>query len=168
MAQYATLQEAEEYFSTRLHSRLWETSAPADRTAALVTATRQIDRLNFTGLKNAAWAARQANCDATDLEIITAGAAQELEFPRGRDTAVPNDIKIACMEIAYNLLDGRDPQEELEALTVTSQGFSSVRNNNNRDFLQEHLQAGIVSTLAWAYLRPYLREEKSIKVSRVS
>lgn len=173
MAQYATLSDAEEYFPTRLFSRAWDTYLPSDRNAALITASRQIDRLNFVGEPHTAWVYRQglaSNClSAEDLKAIQeAGLSQELKFPRGSDTEVPNDIKIACMEIAFELLGGKDPQMELESLATVSKGFSAVRSTLDRSFVHEHLNAGIVSTLAWSYLRPYLRDDQDFKISRVS
>lgn len=171
--QYATLEEAQEYFETRLHSSAWDTYAVSDRIAALVTATRQIDRLRFAGEKNAAWLVRDrynSVCLTSEQRqaIANAGLSQELEFPRGSDTEIPNDIKIACMEIAFELLSGKDPQMELENLSIISQGYSSVRNTQDRSFVHEHLNAGIVSLLAWQYLRPYLRDDQDFKISRVS
>lgn len=173
MAQYATLADAEEYFPNRLHSDLWDTIPPSDRDAALKTATRQIDRLNFVGEPHTSWVYRQglsSHClSAQDIKNIQqAGMSQELKFPRGSDTEVPNDLKIACMELAYELVDGRDPQKELENLAIVSQGFSAVRNTLDRSFVHEHLSAGIVSTMAWSYLRPYLRDDQDFKISRVS
>lgn len=172
MSQYATLEEAQDYFGTRLHSASWDTFTPSDRNAALITATRQIDRLNFVGEKHLAFVHRQSLDDCItpeqEKEIAEAGLAQELQFPRGSDEVIPEDIKFACMEIAFELINGKDPQKELENLTIVSQGFSSVRNTQDRSFVHEHLNAGIVSAQAWRYLRPYLRDDHDFKISRVS
>lgn len=169
MSQYVDLQYADNYFETRLHSGLWANSLVEDRNNALIGATRMIDRLSFTGEKAAAFAVRVAlGGSATDTAANAAGGTQELEFPRGSDTQVPTDIKIACCEIAYNLLDGRDPDLELEDQSVISRGFSSVRSANTRDFIQEHLNAGIPSASAWRYLRPYLLDRRNIHLSRVN
>lgn len=172
MNSYVTLQEAQDYFETRLHSEPWDTYSVQDRNKALATATRQIDRLNFAGEKHAAYEYRESlntnlYTKAQEKAIAEAGLTQTLQFPRGSDTEVPNDIKIACMEIAFELLDGKDPEKELENLATISQGFSSIRNTQDRSFVHEHLNAGIVSALAWRYLRPYLRDGFDIKISRV-
>lgn len=147
MTMYSTVEAATTYFETRLHSGLWGETSMTDKIAAMTTATRHIDRLSFVGCK-------------TESD-------QELQFPRGGDLSVPSDINIACYELAYSLLDGRDPEMELEALAVVSEGFASVRETFDRSQVQEHLNAGIVSHLAWKYLRPYLRDDHSIKISRV-
>jgi hypothetical protein len=169
MSQYADLEYADSYFETRLHSGLWPNSLAADRTAALVTATRIMDRLAYTGMKAAAFTALGSlGGNATQAAVDAAGAVQELEFPRGTDTEIPADIKIACCEIAYALLDGRDPDADLENTSVISRGFSSVRSAETRDFVLEHLTAGIPSATAWKYLRPYLLDRRNITLSRVN
>lgn len=150
MGQYATIQEASAYFATRLHSGLWGATNPTDKNASLISATRIIDRLNYMG-------------DKHDLET-----PQELEFPRGTDTVVPSDIKIACYEIAFALLDGVDPEMETDNLAVVSEGYSSVRSTYDRNAALPHLAAGVPSMTAWRYLLPYLRDDRSFKMSRVS
>lgn len=145
---YADREYAETYFNSRLHSSGWHGYSASDRDAALATATRYIDRLNFGGCK--------------------ADEDQELQFPRGTDTEVPSDIKIACCEIAFEMLvAGRDPQLEFESLRNVSQGFSSVRKTVDGSYNHEHLAAGIVSMQAWNYLRPYLRTTSDVSVIRV-
>lgn len=170
---YGTLQGAQDYFSERLHSELWDTIGLDDRTKALKTATRRIERLSYVGEKNAA-AIQRLNANdpenPTDSEIIlinVAGETQELEFPRGTDTVVPVEIENACYEIAFALVDGRDPEQELEDLATISQGFASVRRTRDRSFVHEHLNAGIPSSLAWSFLKPYLRDDSSLRINRV-
>jgi hypothetical protein len=102
---YGTLDEANEYFDHKLAATAWGTDA--DKQArALWAATQIIDTLNFKG--------------------AVAGPAQPREFPRGADTDVPQDIRTACYDMAYDLLDGKDPEIELENLGITSQAYSSV------------------------------------------
>ena len=170
---YGTLQGAQDYFTERLHSELWDTVGLDDRTKALKTATRRIDRLAYVGEKNAA-AVQRLTADEpknpTDAEILlinAAGETQELEFPRGTDTVVPTDIENACYEFAFSLIDGRDPDQELEDLATISQGYSSVRRTRDRSFVHEHLNAGITSILAWQYLKPYLRDSATFRINRV-
>lgn len=170
---YGTLNGAQDYFATRLHSELWDTVSLDDREKAMHTATRAIDNLSYVGEKNAAYVQRQLaanpNCPtaAELLAIQEAGETQELKFPRGTDTTVPTDIEYACYEIAFSLVDGRDPQEDLEDLATISQGYSAVRRTRDRSFSHEHILAGIPSLQAWNYIRPYLRDSKNIRVNRV-
>jgi len=166
MAQYATTTEADAYFDTRLHSQLWEGSSPADKNKALAQATRAIDRLRFVGQRNSVYAVVQAGLSSEEA-IAQAVAEQPLEFPRDADEEVPEDIKIACYEEAFTLLDGKDPDAELEDLPVVSQGYSSVRVTVDRSFVQEHLNAGICSPRAWRYIKPYLAEARDVRINRV-
>ena len=150
MSYYGTAAEADAYFETRLHSTEWATNYPlSERVKALQTATREIDRLNFVG-------------DKYDDD-------QVLEFPRGTDTTVPSDIEIACYELAYErLVKQRDPEIEYENLTSISKGFANIRNTKDRTSVHEHINHGIVSLAAWKYLRPYLRNDQTLILSRVS
>ncbi len=166
---YGSLEEAEDYFDGRLHESAWTGAAVADRPKALRAATRIIDTLNFKGYKNTVYLLFDDDPDATDEEIREQEAAQELEFPRGADTEVPEAIRIACYEIAHSLLDGKDPEMELENLGVVSQGISSVRTSYARNQVPiEHIINGVPNATAWRLLRPFLRDEDAIKLSRVS
>ena len=137
---YGSVAEAEDYFAMRLHEHAWTGAIPTDRPKALLAATRIIDYLNFKGEKATVYALLVANdCDACDAssalaegcvtkdELQAANLSQPLEFPRGSDTEVPEDIRRACYEIAHSLLDDKDPELELENLGITSHGFASVR-----------------------------------------
>lgn len=146
MTAYATTTEAATYFQQRLHTSAWTNANSEQRTAALQYATDLIDQLNFAGSK-------------TD-------SAQELEFPRGTDTVVPDKIKKACYEITYALLDGRDPQFDIENMNRQGSVFQDARSFHDVRFQPEHLMHGIPSSLAWRYLKPYLRSGRSVKLSR--
>ncbi len=166
MAAYVDITDANTYMAARLHTQPWDRASDVDKGKALVMATTAIDRLRFTGDKNAVYLARQANgCDEDALRA--AWETQELEFPRGADVEIPADIIAACCEEALSLLDGKDPTAELEDLSTISQGYSSVRVTSDRTFVQEHLNAGFGSPMAWRFLKPYLGEPRSIKLLRV-
>jgi hypothetical protein len=166
---YGTLIEAEEYFNNRLHEVAWFSSAPADRPKALIAATLIIDALNFKGYKHTVYELLLATPTATEAQIREQEAAQALEFPRGTDTEVPQAIRIACYEIAHSLLDGKDPEQELENLGVISHGFESVRTTYSRNQVPiDHLINGIPNAQAWRLIRPFLRDEDAIRLARVS
>lgn len=166
---YVTIQEAEDYFAFRLHETAWSQATPAERTAALIDATRIIDNLNFKGNKAVVYTLLAANEDATDAQIRAAAATQDLEFPRGADTEVPERIKWACYEIAYALLDGVDPQYELENMSMNDHGIGAVRASYNRNQEPlEHFMNGVPSSTAWSYLKPFLRDDRRRRLTRVS
>lgn len=172
LTSYSTRAEADTYFEQQLHSGLWAASTPNDRVIALQQASQIIDALDFVGMKNAAylvWAeyTEPLTDDEQDL-VDTAAATQVLEFPRGSDTSIPQDIQIACFKIAYALLDGRDPDDDLENLQVSSQGFSSVRTTFTRAYISAHLVNGVPSATAWRYLERYLKRRDGVRVRRVS
>ena len=48
-------------------------------------------------------------------------------------------IRCACYEIGHSLLDGKDPEMELENLGVISQGYGSVRTTYSRTHVVEHI-----------------------------
>lgn len=179
---YGSVEEANEYFGMRLHEYAWSNADVPDRPKALWAATQIIDTLNHKGYKAATWATLQSLGLKTlpssaisgrltnELQLIRdAEASQPLEFPRGNDTEVPEAIRRACYEIAYSLLDGKDPELELENLGITSQGYSSVRTTYNRSQVPiEHLINGVPNAMAWRLIRPFLRDSDAIKISRVS
>lgn len=144
---YASMAEADVYFGERLNSQTWYNSEPNEQLVALKTATRYINRLNFIG-------------ERTDT-------TSDMQFPRGGDTVVPSDIKAACCEIAYALLDGIDVEKESENLDMVSQGYGNVRSTYERSMKPAHILAGIPSIVAWRLLLPYLPDARIIGVTRV-
>ena len=166
---YGDVSEADEYFAMRLHERAWSSTSVVAKPKALWAASLIVDALNFKGVKHSVYTLLQANPAASNENIRQAEAAQPLEFPRGADTEVPQEIRIASYEIAHALLDGKDPEMELENLGITSQGFGSVRTAYNRSQVPiEHIINGIPSAAAWRLLKPFLRDDEAIKLSRIS
>lgn len=174
---YGTLQEAQDYFDNRLHEKAWSKAKPLDRPRALRAATIIIDTLAYKGVK-AAGALYMNNTPRglwTDAAIRAAEAMQPLEFPRGLsppvppDTDVPEAIRIACYEIAHSLLDGKDPERELENLGISSHGFEGVRTAYDRSLIPvDHIVNGVPNALAWRLIQPFLRDDHAIHLSRVS
>jgi len=166
---YGTVDEATAYFAERLHETAWTDADPSDRPKALQAATRIIDTLNFKGDKHSAWLLFRDRKRHSLEQIHAAEAAQALEFPRDADTEVPEEIRIACFEIAHALLDGRDPELEVEALAITQQNYGSVQTSYSRAGSPlEHVANGVPSVMAWRLLRPFLRSSDEITFSRVS
>lgn len=179
MAAYVTIQEAQAYFDDKLHETAWTLASAADQRKSLIAATKIINTLRYKGYKNVVYAYLLANPDtATDADegdsdalaaIREVEATQENEFPRGADTETPEVIQWACCEIAYALLDGVDPELELENIGIQDMGIGSVRSSFSRahDPL-EHLIAGVPSPTAWKWLKPFLRDNDQIRIMRIS
>ncbi len=168
MTAYVTLVEADIYFTQRLHETAWSQATGADKPKSLDAATSIIDSLSYKGAKRAVCALLESNPDATLAEKRAASETQENEFPRGTDTITPDAIKTATYEIAYALLDGVDPELELENMSINDHGIGSVRASYNRDQTPlEYFMNGIPSAAAWKYLKPFLRDDNHLRMVRV-
>jgi len=166
---YGTWADAATYFASRLHELAWSAASLADQNSSLLAATRIIDALNFKGCKSAVHTLLLTAPESTVAEIQAAEASQLLEFPRDADTVVPRPITEATYEIAYALLDGKDPDLELENLVVNSMTYGNVKTVYERTQLPlEHIVNGVPSATAWRMLKPFLREATAVKLSRVS
>lgn len=142
-----TINEANEYFAGRLHVDTWLQANVLDKNKALITATRYLNKFDYFGTKT--------------LET------QEHEFPRSGSTEIPNEIKMACYEIAISLLDGSEIDRDVDNLSITGQGFSGARATYDRAFALEHIRAGVPNPLAWDYIKPFLRDSNAVKLRRV-
>jgi len=147
-ASYISLVDADNYFNERLENSIWFETIVEDKTRALLTAVRYIDRLNYSGSKS--------------------NSSQNYEFPRNGGVNVPLDIQYACCEIAYNLLDGRDPEFESEHVHVGTSNLSTVKVSKDTDNVPVYILHNIPSSLAWSYLRPYLLDTHTLCIQRTN
>lgn len=148
MTSYVTNSEANTYFhDQRYNSGLWDQTSEADKTKLLLEATQLIENLNFSG-------------DKADED-------QELEFPRGDSDDVPEDIKIACYEIAYAILSGRDVEYEAQLIGQSTASTSVGRLVVDPDTINLAKIHLIPSVKAWLKLRPYLRNGSVITLTRL-
>ena len=172
LSYYGTLDEADEYFSKRLHEVAWSEASALDREKALIAARSIIDGLNYKGVKHTVYTLCGSDPEASSVsadDIRAAEASQPLEFPRGDDTEVPEAIRIAEYEIAHALLDGKNPELELENLAISAMGYGAVKTSYERSQLPiEHIVNLVPSSVAWRLLRPFLRDSDALKLSRLS
>lgn len=143
---YADVTYGDAYHAERLNVAAWTDATVADKLKALKQATDAIDRLNFAGDK--------------------ADEAQVRQFPRGDDTAVPDDIAKATCELARAFLDDVDPNMELENLGIVTSKLGEFQSTRDTTFAMEHVGAGIPSVQAWALLQPFLRDPKILNMDR--
>lgn len=183
---YLSLPEAETYFSTRLNSEAWDDASQKDKTKSLIMATRDINRLNFFGVKldsnQPLEFPRKHNIYRRQYSELTFGATVDditaddpyNNVPSGdgincrQSLNIPDDIKIACCEIAIKHLEGVDIEEEMKNLTIDTQRFSAVHESYSRTSTIEAYRAGINSTVAWTYLKAYLVDPLEMRLTRVS
>lgn len=146
---YATVADGDDYFATRLRATSWTDATSSDKNKALAQAHRAINLLRFQG-------------DPTK-EAYDVGN----QFPRGTDTEVPDEIMWAELEEAFALLQEKDLNEEMAQLNVLSDKFAGAHTIYDRSNSPEHIRSGILSATAWNFLRPYLRDERSVRLVRV-
>lgn len=143
---YVTVNEANTFFANRLKTEVWNDSSFEDRRKSLIQATGRIERLNFAGSRY--------------------NANQILQFPRGVDTEIPEDIKIATFLIAIKLLDEIDIDTEIDNTMMNANGYHQARTSYDRSYIQEHILAGIPSAEAWQHLKPYLASYRDLEILR--
>ena len=143
---YIDKEEADEYFSTRLNTEAWEYATEQEKDRAIHMASRAINNLAYKGNKSS--------------------ETQELQFPRGGDAEIPQDIKQACAELALSLLDGKDADYEFAGLSIASNKIGGVTTTSNR-MLREHIVAGIVSYQSWKLLKKYMVDQNSMTIETV-
>lgn len=146
--QYITFAEGDTFFASRLDANVWTNATESDKNKALKMATKRIDRLNYQGFR--------IDKDSTN------------QFPRGTDASVPQDIKDASALIAIELLDGWDDQLENENLFMVEQKYDKISSKYDRSNTPEYILAGIPTLEAWRYIRPFIRDPRTIDFSRTS
>lgn len=144
MSSYATEAGADAYFALEYGYPRWASAADKDK--ALHTATRLLNTLNYAGGK-------------TDDSQVN-------EFPRDGETDVPQHIKDATCLIAYSLIDGIEPETELQSINTTAFKYGQVSDSKDTDFIPEYRTHGIPNAQAWMMIQPYLRDGNLINILR--
>jgi hypothetical protein len=129
---YIDIEEADEYFSGRLHAESWGQADDVTKDKALRQATKTIDRQLLRG--------RKTNRDQT------------LAFPRYPDTEVPEIVKEACCEEALALLERGNSQRR----KLQQEGVQSFALGNMSETYAPGAGRGLLSQEAKELLRPWL------------
>lgn len=145
---FGSVEGADRYFSECLYGHTWEILSLDTKQKALMTATRSIDNLRFTGSKTA--------------------SDQPLQWPRNGDTEVPDAVRRATYEEALALANGADPNTEYDSIFVSSRVFGKVRTDYDRRTAPAWTLAGIVSQKTWILLRPFLNPTRTLRLRRES
>lgn len=148
---YADTIYAAAYFAERIGSDVWNTASEANKNVALKHATRLIDRLDFVLSKTDE---NQAN-----------------EFPRGGDTDIPEEVMMACCEVAIELLSGRVPEKMLNedtGVTSESTGDASKSFNEQGKNASLSMASGLPSVAAAQLLRDWLEDPEVLQIVRVN
>lgn len=136
------------YATTQLFFEAWTRATTAKKTQALNHATGIVNTLPLLGSKT--------DPDQTDA------------FPRDSDTETPQPVEYAVYEIAKALLEGINPQKEIDNLPLSSTAFIGVRKSRDTSIEIPYKQLGLPSPTAYRLLRPYLMDERSIQILRTS
>ena len=129
---YIDIEEADEYFSGRLHAESWSGSDSETKEKALKQATREIDRQPLKGRKT----------DTT----------QTLAFPRYPEMEVPGAVKDACCEVALALLERGNSQRR----KLQQEGVQSFTLGNMSETYITGAGKGLLSQEAKELLQPWL------------
>ena len=129
---YIDIEEADEYFSGRLHAESWSGADSETKEKALRQATKEIDRQPLTGRKT------------TDN--------QALAFPRYPDEEIPEAVKEACCEEALALLERGNSQRR----KLQQEGVQSFTLGNMSESYAAGAGRGLLSQEAKELLRPWL------------
>lgn len=145
---YATVDEANAYFAERLRTDAWDDASAEDQEKALKMATRAIERLNFAGEK--------------------ADENQEMQFPRGEDTEVPQDVKDACCEEALALLSvvTTSTQSPADAARIKRKKIGDAEEEYDTSLVSDATMNGMLSYEAWVLLTPYFRDPRNLDLDR--
>lgn len=132
---YVTVDEADTYFADRLDVAAWTGASEEQKPQALVTATKMLDDLDWTG--------------------YVVSESQPLAFPRSGDyfdprtgttislnSSVPMRVQNATMELAYHLLnnDGLlDDTGTVESISIGGINITNIRQANKLPGVVERL-----------------------------
>jgi hypothetical protein len=154
---YVSLDEAEDYFETRIDSKAWHDADDEDRESALITATMIIDENQFIGVavsseQSLAWPRKGAFY--FDPKYGTQIAPTEEE--------IPQRVKLGTMELAYQLLANENLlDQKTQTFEKISIGSISIEDTNSdvvrtpvtppltRKFIKPLLAAGGNSRTWW-------------------
>ena len=129
---YIDIEEANEYFSGRLHAESWGQADNETKEKALKQATKEIDRMPLIGRK--------------------AVSEQALAFPRHPEIKIPEAVKAACCEIALALLERGNSQRR----KLQQEGVQSFTLGNMSESYAAGAGRGLLSQGAKELLRPWL------------
>lgn len=172
---YIVADDAEVYFVGRFVSDAWDGADDTKKTKALIEASNRIDRLNYTGQRTADYNRIKTGLDPDNPGVTISNImlpapldGQTREFPRNGYDVVPQDVLAACCEIAYALLDGVDPEIEMQNLSTVQHGFAALQETYDPRIVNMAFKHGIPSMTAWNYLLPYLQDPCEVATRRVS
>tara|TARA_A100001011_G_C13962073_1_gene695697 strand:+ start:121 stop:660 length:540 start_codon:yes stop_codon:yes gene_type:complete len=154
---YSSISNADEYFVTRLSSSVWTSADEPTKQSALVTATSQLDRLQFIGepaTQTQALSWPRDFVPVPDPSGIYWGQELRLREHYEPSNAIPKRILEALYEVCFLLLTDNtlteDPSlrqfEELEVpgvvkLVINNNALPRLFNKNVRTLIDPYMKA---------------------------
>lgn len=126
-----------------------------------------LDAPDLTNDDDTIIALNQATQILDTLVYIDEAVSKDHAFPR-TVIGTPDNILAALYEVAIKVLKGDDIESATDAIGVTSVGIANVRIAAKAEVSQAHLAHGVISTIAWRLIQPYLRVDRDLQLSRVS
>jgi hypothetical protein len=145
MPAYVTVEEANTYFSSRLHAEAWTQASTCDKGKALDMATRAIDR--------------------TPLKGVKASYDQANQFPRYPDAEVPQAVKDATCEQALwylSLTDYERHRDRQHAMGVIGGSVGDANEYSSAGIVRQKMRGVGLCPEARELLRPWLLGAVSI------
>ena len=142
---YADITFADSYFENFLNAEEYTAEDNTTKGKALNHATLLIDNVGFMGSKSV--------------------STQDRQFPRDvTRNLIPVAIQEACCEVALQLLQGFDVNDEHIDVNIISEGYANVRTTRDTDKVPEYISYGIPCLTAWLKIKPYLRNNRTVKL----
>lgn len=81
-------------------------------------------------------------------------------------TTYPEWLQYAACEVALALLDGRSVNNIQDSMGLSQSTFHNARTVTRS--VPEYILAGVPSAVAWRYIKPYLKDGRTVTLNRVS
>ena len=178
---YASEAICEDYLLGEMDTDAWLLADIPRRSKALIKATRIIEMQNLVSIKNDPAQLLEFPRRAIRADLSTngnpLGQLPIYDYPSSQSglfedqdpaATVPTEIELAVSIMALFFLKGIDTNLEFENLSMTSQKYGPVESTYNRNDLPEYKSLGFPCFEAWALVRPWIREGRSLDLQRVS
>lgn len=150
---YISLDDAEEYFKTRLNNSVWEEATNTQKKKALVTATRHIDYHSFIGRKV------DPDQPLKFPRVFTKKISPFYKYDDKLDSdSLPQELLDATCEEAIALLSKDNKTEKKLRSGIESESIEDTSRSYNTDVMKSVRNGrGIVSPEAKSLLRGFIK-----------
>ena len=154
-----TLDEAEDYFGGRLHAEAWDTAQPTEKPKALITATRQINAMQFQGVMASVSQPHAFPRCYTQESIPDASVRYRPAGVAVCEIEIPERVKEACCEQALFLLAQSAYERKRnrdQAAGIHSMGVGSANEASSDKQVSKAQQGPRMAPEAATLLQPFI------------